>query len=199
MIKKWLGSVLLLAASGALAAAQASIEPDDFAPGDDISNAVPGVTLSTVSSNHGDPRVFAAAPAAAGWTSTGALAFTHLGPFAQHWVTDTTPEFQHGALRADFSGFVPRVEIDLIGNDTFGDVGVLRAFDAAGGLLQEVQTAVLLTGQIERLVVEDVGGIAYIVAGGLGTDTVGLDYLTFVPEPAGLAALVLVAALRRRR
>jgi hypothetical protein len=195
-----LAAIALLAVAAAVAMAQVIVEPDNFAPGTDISTATLGLTLSTVSSNHGDPSVFAVPPLLPAWASTGALVFGHVDPFKEHWVTDTTPEFQYGALRADFDTPAPRVEIDVIGNDIFGDFGVLRAYDAAGALLAEVQSAHLGNGESARLIADGVGEIAYVIAGGLGTDTVGLDRLYFVPEPGSLTLMAIATlGMARRR
>lgn len=200
MSRRMLAVTVLPAVAAAVAMAQTTIEPDHFAPGTDISTATAGVTLRTVSSNHGDARVFAVTPLLPAWASTGALVFGHVDPFKEHWVTDTPSEFQYGALRADFGTPMTRVEIDVVGNDTFGDFGVLRAYDAADALLAGVQSALLGNGVSERLVIDGVGDIAYVIAGGLGTDTVGLDRLHFVPEPGNLCllALAMPAAARRR-
>ena len=51
------------------------VEPDDFPAGTDISQAFPGVTLSTVDSDLGDPHVFALVPTMPYWASTGVIWF----------------------------------------------------------------------------------------------------------------------------
>ncbi len=191
--------VVLALLATPFARAEIVVEPDSFAPGADLSNVVPGVTFSTVDSNHGVASVFAVAPALPSWASTGGLVFGHVDPFREQWVTATTLEFQYGALRADFSGGASRVEIDVVGNDTFGDVGVLRAYNAADALLAQVQSSNLGNGVAERLVIDGAGPIAYVIAGGLGTDTVGLDNFAFVPEPSTAGLLLLAGAVARMR
>jgi hypothetical protein len=175
------------------------IEPDDYPAGTDISTVFPGVTLSTVNSDLGDPRVFALEPDEPNWASTGELVFGHSGDYAVHWVMDTIPTFRYGALRADFSPAALSFSVDIIGNDSL-DYGQLDAYDAAGNLLVSLQTGALSAGDVETLNVSDVGDISYVIAGGLLADTVCLDNMRFVPEPeTALLGVLGIIVLRRRR
>jgi hypothetical protein len=175
------------------------VEPDAYPAGTDISNAFPGVTLSTVDSDLGDPRVFALQPPEPYWASTGELVFGHAGDYGVHWVMDTIPGFRYGALRADFSPAAVSFSVDIIGNDA-SDYGQLNAYDATGNLLLSLQTEDLSAGAVETLSASGVGDISYVIAGGLLTDTVCLDNIVFIPEPgtALLGALALVGLSRRR-
>jgi hypothetical protein len=194
--------IILAAAGAALGVATAAataqvIEPDDFAPGDDISHAFPGVTLSTVSSDHGDPRVFAIEPQEADWASTGVLVFGHFGDYPEHWVTDTFTPFRYGALRVDLDTPTTYFSIDVIGND-LSDAGIMWAFDAGGNLLGEFETGPLTADQVFTLVAEGVGPIRSVVVGGKELDTVALDHIV-IPEPgAGVLLLLALPGLRRR-
>jgi hypothetical protein len=178
-----------------------TVEPDDFPPGADLGSAVPGVVLSTVNTATGNADVTALAPSQANWAATGALVFGHAAPYQAHWVVDTEPVFSYGALRADFLPLATMVSLDFVGNDS-SDYGILRAYDAAGMLVEQVETGLLQSGMIETLGVEHPAGIAYVIAGGREADTVCLDHLSFmpIPEPAGffLMAGVTLALSRRR-
>jgi hypothetical protein len=183
-------------------ASAAVVEPDDYPAGTDISSLLAGVTLSTVNSDLGDPRVFALAPALPYWASTGELVFGHAGDYPVHWVMDTVSPFRYGALRADFSPPAVFLTLDFIGNDPV-DYGQLDAYDAAGTLLMSLETGPLSAGTVETLGIDGVGDISYIVAGGRLADTVCLDHMTYyIPEPGAalLSAfgLGVLSALRRR-
>ncbi|MBW7905506.1 MAG: hypothetical protein LC135_03340 [Phycisphaerae bacterium] len=184
------------AALGSPTARAQVIEPDDFTPGADISQAFPGVTLSTVSSDHGDPRVFAIEPQEADWASTGVLVFGHFGDYPEHWVTDTFTPFRYGALRVDLDTPTTFFSIDVIGND-LSDAGIMWAFDAGGNLLGEFETGPLTADQVFTLVAEGVGPISSVVVGGKELDTVALDHIV-IPEPgAGVLLLFVLRGLRR--
>jgi len=184
-----IGLVLVYLTGGA-ALAQV-IEPDDFAPGTDISTAVPGVVLSTVESDLGDPRVFAIVPREEDWVSTGLLAFGHAPEYEEHWVTDTVTPFRYGALRIDLDAPTSYFSIDVIAND-LSDVGILWAYDGQGNLLAELETGPMTADQVVTLQVSGAGPIRSVVVGGKLADTVSLDRIV-IPEPA--AALVLIGGL----
>ena len=183
----------------AASAAPLIIEPDDFAPGTDISNVVPGVTLSTVSSDLGDSAVFAVEPREADWASTGRLVFGHNGSFPEHWVTDTISPFRYGALRVDIDvDFdVVEVQFDLNGNDS-DDIGILEAFAEDGTLLGTFETGLLDADVFETATISSATPIRYLVAGGKQADTITLDRLVLIPEPASLALFLFGGLLWRR-
>jgi hypothetical protein len=194
-----LGTILLLlvTASMAFAEVEVVVEPDDYPAGTEISHLFPGVTLSTVNSDLGDPSVFALVPPKPYWASTGELVFGHAGNYPAHWVMDTVSPFRYGALRADFLPPVQSVTLDFIGNDA-SDYGQLTAYDAGGTLLASLQTGLLTSGEVEALTVANLGDISYIIAGGLLADTVCLDHM-IIPEPAAALLLLGAAALVGRR
>lgn len=173
-----------------------TVEPDDFADGTDISELIPGITLSAVGGyGNLDGSVYVSPD---GLASTGTSVFANNLSFERQWYLDDTRGF---ALRADFASPADFVTIDIIGDDN-SDVGTLIAYNAAGELVGSVITARLNTGQVfTAQITADTFEIAYIIAGGLG-DTVHLDNLTanIIPEPATLLLLSIGAiAIRKRR
>lgn len=180
---------LMLGASGAQAIL-ISVEPDDFAVGTDLTNAVSGVTL-TVEGEPGtvvrstffettDPA-FPTIPY--NFATTGTLLFGQdpaLGPLAGVPVWD---EDNHGMLRADFALPTDFVQIDT----AFGDdgIGLLQAYAETGVLLAEVTgigdgrspdpSARVFQATISR----DQPDIAYILAGGQDAEAQFLDVLQF--------------------
>lgn len=191
--------MLAMGASGV--ASSQVFDPDMFPAGTDISTAFSGVTLSTVDSDLGDPRVFAQTPKFAKWASTGALVFGHAGEFPEHWVTDTEPGFKYGALRIDLDSPTDFISVDVIGNDLGSDIGVLTALDISGSVLAQVETGVLTSGDVFTLQVSGQGAISSVIVGGKLADTVALDRIV-IPEPAAAVLLAigsLVSARRRWR
>lgn len=197
-----IGAVLILPAWLAHASPRELVEfePDNWAPETDLSYALPGVALSTVASDHGDPRVFSRTPDEPYWASTGMLVFGHTGQYDEHWTLSSPPGFRHGALRVDFDPPVSFVSLDFIGNDA-SDAGQLSIYDTSGGLLAMLDTQPLAAGDVETLQFECCLEIGFIVAGGLGQDTVCLDRLQFapIPEPTAAWTLLLVLATCRMR
>ncbi len=184
-----------------------SADPDSFAPGTDLSNAFPGITLSAVGSGTGGPGVFAVNPSTQpepGIASTGTLVFGNRSPWPH---TFSAPDVKQ--LRVDFANPVLWVTLDFIANDTT-DTGLLRAFNSVGTLLETRLTAPLAQNQIGTLTVG--GGeanIAYVLAGGNTVtttyDAILLDNLRYaIPEPSTLAlfgtgTLTLLGCGWRRR
>jgi hypothetical protein len=196
-VKSHLLSGLMVVTIASAAFADLVIEPDDYPAGMDLSHVFPGVTLSTVNSDPGNPAVFSLVPTMPYYASTGARVFGHAGDYPVHWVMETVSPFRYGALRADFSVPTPFVTLDFIGNDP-SDYGQLTAYDAQGALLASVQTAQLTAGAVETLTVADIGEISYVVAGGLLTSTVCLDHMV-IPEPTSLVLVVAVGICVARR
>ena len=194
---KWSYAVLLLTLAIPVAADNI-IEPDAYPAGTDISHLFPDATLSAVNRDTVDPVVFAVAPRVGSWASTGALVFGHATPYDEHWIVNGAPGFRYGALRVDFTPYATRVDVDVIGNDS-SDYGLLEAYSAAGVLLGSVQTGQLAEGGVQMLSIGGVGNIGYVIAGGFAADTVCLDHMVWVPEPATACALLLIVAGACRR
>ncbi|MCC5620554.1 CARDB domain-containing protein, partial [Nostoc sp. CHAB 5715] len=102
---------------GVLDTAPLTIEPDNFTAGTIITNAIPGVTLST----EGYSSTVTAQTSS--YTSTGSRVFSYGG--SNDWNSSS------GWLRADFINPVEIVSIDIIGDDT-SDPGILQAYNASG-------------------------------------------------------------------
>ena len=198
-MKNLLVVALVLVMASSVSATIISADADGYSDDTDISTAFDGMTLSSVGGYPGlDGLVYAWGD---GLASTGVSVFANNSSFERQWsahITDT----QGFALRANFDQLANSVAIDIIGDDSSGDIGGLYAYNSAGVLLQWVESDVLgydevFTAQINRGSFD----IAYIIAGGAVSteDTVHLDNLTAnVPEPATLCLLGLGGLLLTR-
>lgn len=178
------------------------VDPDAFPAGTDITNAFPGVTLTTrdgVAPGANSRSVTSDFDALA---SSGTRAFAHDGG-------DTTwGNGQFEILRADFIGGASLVSLDFFANDAGGDTNAqLLAFNASDVQLDIDSVASVPADGFVTLTVS-APGIAYIAA---YWDEInrsqngGLDNLRFepIPEPhtltlAALAFFAHVASRRRR-
>jgi PEP-CTERM motif len=194
------------------------VEPDAFPSGTDLTHVFPGVTLSVDPTNVvGKPptKIISANGTVGGYCCNPSPPTTGTQVFGQD--PDPFPglqkfnEDEFGMFRADFSSFTDYVQIDMIFDDD--DVGILRAFDAGGSLLdflivsgagdQRDGLPPYVTGVISRPIPD----IAYITVGGLGREGDLLDNMRFnlieAPEPTTLSILALGLAglrlMRRRR
>ena len=80
---------------------------------------------------------------------------------------------------ADFSIPVDSVSLDVTTDDA-SDVGVLRAYAPGGRLLHVAYSGIARPGQSRTMTIESPSGnIGYIVASGVGNDSVLLDHLVF--------------------
>lgn len=194
--------VCIVALAASAAQAMVVIDADAFAPGTDISNAFPGVTLSAIGPGwNGATGVVVAVDPTDFNPSTGSLVF---GSDDASW-----PSLWREAgllqLRVDFSSPVSNVMLDFISDDD-SDIGVLYAYDASNTLLDSAMTGALGYNSVGTLTVTG-GGIAYVIAGGNSVSSaLGLDNLRYdgvVPAPAaimlGSIGMGLVGWLRRRR
>lgn len=197
----WLSILLGSQASGA----PITIDPDAFATGTVLTNAFPGVTLTTrdgLAPGTNLRDVFSYTDTRA---TTGVRAFAHDGG-------DTT--WGNGFfefLRADFADGASQVWLDFFANDNSDSNPQLLAFDAAGNQLDIDSVGFVPLGTPVTLTVS-APNIAYIAA---YWDEIsrasngGLDNLQYtpaaVPEPTTLAiwsalgVMGLVAVRRRRR
>src|SRR6056297_78795 len=114
---------------GAREGGTSRIEPDQFASGDELTNAFSGVTLSVVDSDGRTSTGETVRAQSSGLASTGNLVFAR--------GTSTTFNSSSSWLRADFDLPTAEVSIDVIGDDS-NDPGILQAYDASGNLIEQV-------------------------------------------------------------
>ena len=139
------------------------VEPDDYAPGFDLTNANPDVVLTSISGT--------ITPVAVGFAMTGSQVFSINGDYG----------FYEGGneLKATFTASVAVVSID-VGSDDDYDQSVLRAYDINDQLLEEVFSDGLSYGQSQTLTISrPAADIAYIKAYGVNGEVSPLDNLRF--------------------
>jgi hypothetical protein len=148
---------------------QGRVEPDDYQVGTRINSITPGVSLTAVG-----------APWVALDGKVVSLTDDHVSTGTRIFASDRTIYWNDGLqLRADFTESVASVAIDVVADDG-ADQGRLRAYNAAGILLQEVVSEVIAAPKFVRLsITRGVADIAYVLAGGSNLDTVVLDNLRF--------------------
>ena len=174
------GMILLRVAASE--AAIISVEPDDFAPGTDISAANPAVSLSV--EGPPDAVVEAVVGSSGACGPPGPCASTGLHVFGP--ATSASGRWQRGSgeFRADFKLPSNFVALDLVGLDD--GAAELRAFASDGTLLDTFN--VFLTGpghNVTAFIKRPRREIAYILAGGVVGESIGIDHLQFeVPGPS---------------
>ena len=186
-----------------------TVEPDSFAAGTDITNATPGLTLTTsgniVFGTSAGSTFATTPPTGPGVSSTGSLVFGYQN--GSQMQTNFSQGFLNATLRGEFTTFASEIMIDAIGNNTSGgsDAGVLRGFDASDNLLAMDTVTGLSRGQVGTLSITSPnadGFAAFTFTGGNNAGS-NADNLRFtpVPEPASLAltGLASLTLLRRRR
>ena len=181
--------VLVFVMASSVTAETIYADADGFANGINISNAFAGITLSVVGGYPGlDGKVYAWFDTKA---STGTTVFDNniSTPFEQQWIIDDIVGIE---FRADFAQPARTVTIDIIGNDNV-DSGALYAYNAAGQLIDSVESPLLSYSQVFTATVSsDSFDIKYIIAGGAESHAVHLDNLTAeIPEPATLLLLTI--------
>jgi hypothetical protein len=163
-------------------------DPDDYASGQVLNRAFPGVTLSFLGNSTNSVVALPTPPGSAG----GARVFgsTTGGSFSPEFYNDSTSGGWW--LRINFANPVSFVSIDAIGTNRYSGQarGLLRIYNAANQLLGSVLTADLLAGgQLETLsLTRPTADIAYAFASSDQTDQgVLLDKLQFATTSAPLA------------
>lgn len=175
-----------------------TIEPDNYAHRQQLTNISPLIRLTTAGSNLEPIQIFAVqAYTAAERATTGSKVFAHSGiPF---WNSNSR-------LRMDCFTPVFAVSIDYKSSGlAFNSyVGVLEAY-GSGGLLSRYTTSLLGPGGIETMTVSSNTAIDFVIAYPPADPFGDLDHLVFsTPEPstlaiAALGALGLLVGARRRR
>ncbi len=148
-----------------------SLEPDDYAHGSFLTDAVNGLHLSVLGLGSTDPVTAVISPR----KSTGTNAFGHgTGSDNYKWSSNRS------LLRADFAQPVASVSVDAIAVNAYSyEWAFLQAYNAAGQQIAVVQTPggasmnIVYNLAVHRLVPD----IAYIVVGGLGGYDTALDNL----------------------
>ena len=190
------------------------IDADSYADGTDISTLFDGVTLSAVGPYNGlDGSVYARTAMDSSLATTGSNVFgTNLlgidsdgSPRSEVWYHSTYTPYQY-VLRADLAEATDYVAIDIISNN-HEDFGELKAYAADGTLLASVQSPGMVYGvPFTAEIVRATADIAYVIAGGMRSDTIYLDNLRIgieaVPAPGavllGMVGLGMIGWVKRR-
>lgn len=200
-MKKTIICAIVLLVGGLASGTITVVDPDAFSAGTVLNNAFAGVTLSSVGSgwNGANGAVIAVDPLAyteAFSASTGSLSFGTDDASFPHLFMD----MGFLQLRADFDTPVSFVSLDFIGNDS-SDTGELLAYDSNDNLIESALTGPLATNEVGTLTISSVSSnIAYILAGGdSGSSSLGLDNLSYIPEPTTICLLGLGGLVLGRR
>ena len=159
-----------------------SVDPDAFPAGTDITNAFPGVTLSSVGPGFDgdfDPSIFAINPSIHESSpfnaSTGSLVFGTNDARFPHVFSG----FGDATFRVDFALPASEVRLDAIGNHG-SDFARLVAFDAADVVIDTYNTGQLTISSFETMIVTSASfNIDHVVASGAFGESVGFDRLDF--------------------
>ena len=183
-----------------------SIEPDDFAPGTDISNAITGVTIYDYSQTGGqrfDPVYAVPSP----YATTGSLVFGHDGnPHAAVDEWTHTNATDRATLWFQFDSPVRSISVDIIAHTTnaLGGFSVQCCFTGNDQGFTNVYSEILAgDGDIQTLSIDSPGVDLYgvIIVGHQGS--IAIDNFSFEPIPEPSTALLLgiglsaLAATRR--
>ena len=180
------GVLLVLGwSSGALAI---TIDPDSFAPGTDISTAIPGVTLRDYDETGGlsSPDRFGPVYAlASSFSTTGTLVFGHSGnTFVGPDVWAAFTPTHRASLWMDFDDPIQFFSIDAIA-DTAGDHGWLQYYGSSGELLGHVEEVIPGAGGVLNLsIARETADIYRVLVQGADTPIVFDNAVATVPEPS---------------
>lgn len=184
---------LTVVSAPSIASAITIVDPDAFAAGTELTNAFPGVTLTTrddlaPGNNSRDVT-----------SETNVLATTGSRVFAHDSGNTAWGNGIFEFLRADFAGGASQVSLDFFANDSGGDTNAqLLAFDSSDTLVDSAFAAFVSLNSPVTLTVSD-PNIAYIAAywdeidrdqnGGL--DNLRFEAVSAVPESGTMTLLGL--------
>jgi hypothetical protein len=152
------------------------VEPDDFDDGDRDTLIVSSGLSFSVEGQPGEVVV----SASSSYASTGDRNFQHREATEGYASDDFTFNYP---LRVDFYGNVSRVSMDFIGTRSTTQVGLLRAYDAAGNLIAQTNSDPLARYQAQAVTVASADRhIAYVLASGDGYATPALDNLRILSQ-----------------
>jgi hypothetical protein len=197
-------------------AAIISVEPDDFSRLADLTNAVPGVTLSVAKTTGQSTSTLVNKVVALGDTFPPVIASTGSFVFGRQ-IEAFFPDgswFQSGIdfvpaiFRADFATPTDFVSIDIIRSGS-ANTGFLKAFDSSGQLLDTFTANLGDVGMFTNAsITRSTPDIAYILAAGFPSggppfNVVALDNLRFnaggapepVPEPSSTLSFLALGTL----
>ena len=132
------------------------VEPDNFANGTELTNAIPGVTLTGANNQNIQTSRNVTATLDANAATTGSLI---IGKGGINWFDDNS------RLRMDFYNPVQSISIDFRGGSLTDYFGRLSVFDANNNLLDTVLTRAINNGSSATLTINrPTADIAYAVA-----------------------------------
>ncbi|HYH67256.1 MAG TPA: PKD domain-containing protein, partial [Urbifossiella sp.] len=145
-------------------------EPDAFAAGQDLTTAVPGVTLNVVTSGTAPNPALRVRSNTDGFPTTGSRVF----------FRDAVPTWTTGGkLRAEFAQPVGRVSIDFAAGGA-AHIGRLEAYNLQGQLVATFVTSTLAAGQAQTMTIQRAQGDIKFVLAFASSGTAGrLDNLRY--------------------
>jgi hypothetical protein len=130
------------------------VDPDQFAPGTDLTNSVPGVTLNVLTSS----GISTSVKVRVGTNPNSSSSPVFFRDSIYYWNSSSK-------FRAEFAQSIGRVELDFIATGS-GQSGRIEAFNAQGQLIATYDTPLAqFNGQIQKMSINRAqGDIKYIVA-----------------------------------